>query len=317
MQDGEEALMRARAIVGVVAGLAIAASALFSPNAPAGAQQAEDFPIPNGWFYTQTRGSAPLGHGFAVQDSDVAMWSAFAQMGGPAVMGYPVSQRYLAAGRVTQAFQRATLVWRADGSNVDLLGPVAAGSLTTEASTPVLWTGPMGSPQSGPPPGAAGPGYGPSQPGYPYGPGYPYQPGPSYPYAPGPAYPYAPGPAYPYAPGPGYGPPQSNPYGPQCDPAYYPYGCPPNPNPAPAATATPVPASHEEEEDDHHHHHTPTPHPPQPTWTPRPASPTPHHPAATPTHTHSQAAAPVSTPTPRPPAQQSGSPNATNTPLRR
>lgn len=70
---------------------------------------AADFAIPDGWFYTQTGGQ---GVGFAVwDDADARFWTAFQELGGIPVVGYPISQRFQQHGFTVQAFQKLVLQW--------------------------------------------------------------------------------------------------------------------------------------------------------------------------------------------------------------
>lgn len=79
-----------------------------------------DWDVANGHFYTQTGNNS--GRGYAVVDDDVArLWTEYQRLGGPQVLGYPVSRRFLWNGNVHQAMQRAVLIWRADTKKVDLL----------------------------------------------------------------------------------------------------------------------------------------------------------------------------------------------------
>jgi hypothetical protein len=71
-----------------------------------------DWAIPNGWFYTQVhgQGGAPGTHGYAVTDSDgMPFWTAYQRLGGPTVLGYPLSRRFTADGATMQVFQRGVL----------------------------------------------------------------------------------------------------------------------------------------------------------------------------------------------------------------
>ncbi|MHB1162699.1 MAG: hypothetical protein ACYC3V_20550, partial [Chloroflexota bacterium] len=80
-----------------------------------------DYDIPGGHFFTQTNGS-PLGSGptgYAVTNDDgIPFWDAFQQFGGPHVLGYPVTQRFVYDGFVTQAMQKAVFQWRPDVKQV-------------------------------------------------------------------------------------------------------------------------------------------------------------------------------------------------------
>ncbi|MCL6647737.1 MAG: hypothetical protein K6U89_05335 [Chloroflexi bacterium] len=244
--------------LGAIATLVVAlvAAALGGiPSNPAFAQQgSEDFALPNGWFYTQTRGAYPPGYGFAVVDDGIQFWTTVRQLGGVAITGYPISQRFFLGGRPAQAFQRVILVWDPatgqasvlqTGGNLSLIPP--------EALVPARWTGPAGlvpvpvTPPVGgygaPPAGVSpfGPAYGVPPAGVPfYGapPGQPVPPPATAPYGVPAGSPYL----YPFAPGYPFGFPFYAPYAPGvivCDPLIYPFGCPQLAAPTP--TNTPVP----------------------------------------------------------------------------
>jgi hypothetical protein len=240
--------------------VALAAVILGPPSAPVYAQQpAEEFPIPGGQFYTQTRGSYPPGFGFAVVDDGIQFYTALRQLGGPAVAGYPISQRFFTGGRPAQAFQRVILIWDSTAGQaiVQPTGPNLA-LIPSDALVPAPWVGlpaGPGMPPAGQAPGGF-PGFLPpigGQPappaapyGLPYGQPYsgqpffgqPYgQPFGGWPYADPYGYPYGYPFGYPYG-GPFYAP--FAPGVPVCDPILFPWGCPPPP-PAPAPTNTPVP----------------------------------------------------------------------------
>jgi len=71
-----------------------------------------DFAIPNGWFFTQTGGDTGLGYR-VTDEGGVQFWSEFRRLGGVAVLGYPVSRRYVGTDGFTyQVFQRGVLQWR-------------------------------------------------------------------------------------------------------------------------------------------------------------------------------------------------------------
>lgn len=79
------------------------------PEAVVSATCASDFAIPDGWFYTQTGGE---GVGFAVRDdAEARFWTAFQDLGGIPVVGYPISQRFQQHGFTVQAFQKMVLQW--------------------------------------------------------------------------------------------------------------------------------------------------------------------------------------------------------------
>ena len=69
-----------------------------------------DWDIPNEHFFTQT---AHGQGGFSVVNDEYArLWEAFQRLGGLETVGYPISQRYIDDGFVTQAFQKLILQWR-------------------------------------------------------------------------------------------------------------------------------------------------------------------------------------------------------------
>ncbi|MBV9359727.1 MAG: hypothetical protein JO023_29805 [Chloroflexi bacterium] len=72
-----------------------------------------DFDITSGHFYTQGNGfggGGGLGY-TVVDDGDAPMWSEYQRLGGVGVLGFPVSNRFLHQGLITQAFQNAVLQW--------------------------------------------------------------------------------------------------------------------------------------------------------------------------------------------------------------
>ncbi|HLG50016.1 MAG TPA: septal ring lytic transglycosylase RlpA family protein [Chloroflexota bacterium] len=83
-----------------------------------------DWPVPNGHFYTQGNGFPPgtSPMGFIIADDATArLWTAFQRHGGVSRLGYPVSQRFLWDGFVTQVTQKAVLQWRPEKNDVDFL----------------------------------------------------------------------------------------------------------------------------------------------------------------------------------------------------
>ncbi|GIW10516.1 MAG: hypothetical protein KatS3mg061_1573 [Dehalococcoidia bacterium] len=100
----------------------VAVAAVLLSNAPRGSEAAQDdWALPGGWFYTQTRGEAPAGNGFAVLDTaNIPFYRAFRQLGGVEALGYPVTQRFVLDDGVAQAFQRGVLSWRPE-TGVQLL----------------------------------------------------------------------------------------------------------------------------------------------------------------------------------------------------
>ncbi|MDO8568598.1 MAG: hypothetical protein Q7R57_07780 [Dehalococcoidales bacterium] len=84
------------------------------------AAQEPDWDIENGHFYTQA--GPGDGTGYAVTDSDgVPFWSRFRQLGGVDAVGFPVSQRFIMDGFVTQAMQRLVFQWEPDTGEVRFL----------------------------------------------------------------------------------------------------------------------------------------------------------------------------------------------------
>lgn len=80
---------------------------------PAASAEPADFPIPNGHIFKQTSGQGGAGDlGFAVTDDDrIPFWTVYQRLGGPAEVGYPLSQRFAWNGYVSQAFQKTILQW--------------------------------------------------------------------------------------------------------------------------------------------------------------------------------------------------------------
>ena len=92
-----------RTAIGVVVGLLIAFSV---PATGMFAETIEDFPIPNGHLYLQTGG-------YTISDENgIALLREYRRLGGPDVLGYPISNRFSVGGTVFQATQKALLQWR-------------------------------------------------------------------------------------------------------------------------------------------------------------------------------------------------------------
>jgi hypothetical protein len=77
-----------------------------------------DFDIITGRFYTQAamqpEGRGPYAVGFSVtNEGGIPMWDEYRRLGGPGVLGYPISRRFFLDGTVMQAFQKAVLMWDA------------------------------------------------------------------------------------------------------------------------------------------------------------------------------------------------------------
>jgi len=88
-----------------------------------------DWPVPDGHFYTQTNGQPPLASptGYSVTNRDgIPFWDEFQRLGGPAVVGYPISPRFSFQGSISQVFQRAVLQWNAQARQVHLMNVLQA-----------------------------------------------------------------------------------------------------------------------------------------------------------------------------------------------
>ncbi|HVC33450.1 MAG TPA: septal ring lytic transglycosylase RlpA family protein [Chloroflexota bacterium] len=83
-----------------------------------------DWAIPDGHFYTQANGfplgTSPMGYAI-VDDAPASFWTALQKYGGVNRLGYPVSQRFLWGGFITQATQKAVLQWRPEKHDVDFV----------------------------------------------------------------------------------------------------------------------------------------------------------------------------------------------------
>ena len=95
-------------------GLLAALLAFAVRSAPEATAQALDFPIADGWFFTQGATDTPDPRdGFAVVDDGQArFWRAFQDHGGVAAVGYPISRRFVWDGFTTQVMQKAVFQWR-------------------------------------------------------------------------------------------------------------------------------------------------------------------------------------------------------------
>jgi hypothetical protein len=120
--------------------LLVVATTLIGPT-PVGAQTppavaaeaADDFPIPNGYFFTQ---AAPgqNGAGYRVaNEAGIPFWDEFQRLGGLKVFGYPVSRRFHWKKRVVQRFQFAVLHWRGGGDGAEVRSLKEVGDPPREA----------------------------------------------------------------------------------------------------------------------------------------------------------------------------------------
>jgi hypothetical protein len=75
-----------------------------------------DFDISNGHFFRQANGFSGASElGFAVTDDDAGQfWTEFLRYGGVDRLGYPVTNRFVYRGFLTQVFQKMALQWRPD-----------------------------------------------------------------------------------------------------------------------------------------------------------------------------------------------------------
>jgi lipoprotein-anchoring transpeptidase ErfK/SrfK len=88
----------------------------------------DDWDVPDGHFFRQAVPSgAPPGTGYIVSDTDgVQLWRDYQALGGAGLLGYPVSSRYQADGRLHQAFQAALLQWNPDAGAAEVAPVLAA-----------------------------------------------------------------------------------------------------------------------------------------------------------------------------------------------
>ena len=95
--------------------LPLPAAAQVAPTAA----QVPDWDVPGGRFFTQTAPpDAPPDSGYPVLDREgVRLWSAYRALGGPALLGYPVSAEFEADGVPYQALQAGLLAWDHDAAH--------------------------------------------------------------------------------------------------------------------------------------------------------------------------------------------------------
>ena len=99
-------------------GLSLFFLALLSPPVTAGGL---DFDLAGGGhFYKQANGQGGAGEtGFAITDEGgIPFWSEYQRLGGPEVLGYPVSARFVWDGFTVQAMQKVVFQWRPDTRSV-------------------------------------------------------------------------------------------------------------------------------------------------------------------------------------------------------
>lgn len=82
--------------------------------------QQPDWPIDGGHFFTQT--SPTPGLGYTVTDeAGLPFYTTFRQLGGVPAVGFPISNRLIWNGQMTQVFQRAVFTWNPRTSQVEFL----------------------------------------------------------------------------------------------------------------------------------------------------------------------------------------------------
>jgi len=105
---------RAAEVVCVLPHLSLFA-VVIAPPTPTGGL---DFALADGsgWFYKQANGFAGAADvGYAVtDDAEALFWTEFQRYGGEERVGYPITQRFVHKGFLTQAFQKLALQWRPD-----------------------------------------------------------------------------------------------------------------------------------------------------------------------------------------------------------
>lgn len=84
-------------------------------------RELDEFPIPNGYYYSQAGGGDPSNGYTITNGGGIALWDAFQSLGGVASLGYPASQRFLWNGFVAQTTQKAILQWNPDRQQVDVV----------------------------------------------------------------------------------------------------------------------------------------------------------------------------------------------------
>lgn len=97
-------MLRPRALL-LILGLAL--SLQLSPAVRPALAAGPDWDLTKGHQFTQAGSFAVM------DDSDAGFWSEFQRLGGIARLGYPVSNRFVYKGFVTQLFQKQALQWRA------------------------------------------------------------------------------------------------------------------------------------------------------------------------------------------------------------
>ncbi|GIW09460.1 MAG: hypothetical protein KatS3mg061_0517 [Dehalococcoidia bacterium] len=90
---------------------------------PAQGQGRDDYPVAEGWFFSQANGRGGGGElGFRVTNEDgIRFWDWFQRYGGVPNVGYPISHRFRWNGFTVQAFQKVIFQWRPENQSVALV----------------------------------------------------------------------------------------------------------------------------------------------------------------------------------------------------
>lgn len=81
-----------------------------------------DYPIPDGHFFTQARGTGPETLlGYTISDADgIPFWSEYKRLGGIRTLGYPASRRFTWGNWVAQVVQEGILIWHPERKEAEL-----------------------------------------------------------------------------------------------------------------------------------------------------------------------------------------------------
>jgi hypothetical protein len=107
-------------LASALAMLALSAHQVFVPAAALA--HVPDYPVPNGHFYTQARGTGGeslVGYRIS-DDGGIPFWSEYRRLGGIRALGYPASRRFIWNGWVAQVVQKGILVWHPERGRAEL-----------------------------------------------------------------------------------------------------------------------------------------------------------------------------------------------------
>lgn len=112
-----------RRLAVLVLAIFLALGSVISSISSASAQSpSTDVSVPNGRFYPQAGGDPAGKNGFAVLDNAKGpFWREFQRLGGPEVVGYPISRRFEYGGFETQVFQKLVFQWKPAENRLDFL----------------------------------------------------------------------------------------------------------------------------------------------------------------------------------------------------